>query len=218
MTSAAWLISLSVRSLPPTMLKTMPWAFLIGKSRRGEATAAIAASAARVLPLPVPMPMSAVPAFPMIARTSAKSTLMSPGRTMISEMPTTPWRRMSSATRNASLTGVPSGTIWSSLSLDTTIRVSTRSRKALIASTACFMRLEPSKPNGFVTTATVSAPMSLATSATMGAAPEPVPPPMPAVTKTRSAPAIAVAIISRDSSAACRPTSGMPPAPRPRVT
>ena len=35
---------------------------------------------------------------------------------------------------------------------------------------------------------TVRAPASLATSATIGAAPDPVPPPMPAVTNTRSLP------------------------------
>ena len=44
--------------------------------------------------------------------TSAKSTLTSPGLMMISEIPTTPCRRMSSATRKASWTGVASGTIY----------------------------------------------------------------------------------------------------------
>jgi hypothetical protein len=39
----------------------------------------------------------------------------------------------------------------------------------------------PSKENGFVTTAIVNAPSSLATAATIGAAPVPVPPPSPAV-------------------------------------
>ena len=39
------------------------------------------------------------------------------------------------------------------------------------------------------TVPTVNAPASLATSATIGAAPDPVPPPIPAVTKTRSLPA-----------------------------
>lgn len=42
------------------------------------------------LPLPCPIPMSAVPALPMMVRTSAKSTLTSPGFMMISLMPTTP--------------------------------------------------------------------------------------------------------------------------------
>ncbi len=50
------------------------------------------------------------------------------------------------------------------------------------------MRREPSKPNGFVTMPTVSAPSSRAMRATTGAAPVPVPPPSPAVMKTMSAP------------------------------
>ena len=53
---------------------------------------------------------------------------------------------------------------------------------------ACARRRLPSKENGLVTTPTVKAPISLATSATIGAAPVPVPPPMPAVTNTMSAP------------------------------
>ena len=60
--------------------------------------------------------------------------------------------------------------------------------------------------------------LPFATSATIGAAPDPVPPPIPAVTKTKSAPLTAVAISERLSSAACLPISGIPPAPRPRVT
>ena len=45
------------------------------------------------------------------------------------------------------------------------------------------------KPKSMQIIPTVNAPASLATSATMGAAPDPVPPPIPAVTKTRSLPA-----------------------------
>lgn len=82
---------------------------------------------------------------------------------------------------------------------------------------ACAIRWRPSKPNGRVTTPTVRMPRSLAISATTGAAPDPVPPPIPAVTNTKSAPATACAISSRLSSAACRPTMGLPPAPSPRV-
>ena len=44
-------------------------------------------------------------------------------------------------------------------------------------------------PISMRTVPTVNAPASLATSATIGAAPDPVPPPIPAVTKTRSLPA-----------------------------
>ncbi len=46
----------------------------------------------------------------------------------------------------------------------------------------------PSKPNGFVTIATVSAPTSREMRATTGAAPVPVPPPAPAVMKIMSEP------------------------------
>ena len=80
-------------------------------------------------------------------------------------------------------------------------------------------RWAPSKPNGRVTTPTVSAPISfLAISAITGAAPVPVPPPSPAVTKTMSAPLSASLISSRDSAAAPWPTSGLAPAPRPLVS
>ena len=83
---------------------------------------------------------------------------------------------------------------------------------------ACSARFLPSKPNGRVTTPTVSAPSSRASSAITGAAPVPVPPPSPAVTNTMSAPLSASLSWSRLSIAASRPTSGLAPAPRPRVT
>ena len=83
---------------------------------------------------------------------------------------------------------------------------------------ACCMRRLPSKAKGLVTTATVSAPISLASDAMIGAAPVPVPPPRPVVTKTMSAPSRASMILSESSSAALRPTSGLAPAPRPLVS
>mmetsp|Transcript_40565 Transcript_40565/g.53398 ORF Transcript_40565/g.53398 Transcript_40565/m.53398 type:complete len:214 (-) Transcript_40565:408-1049(-) len=196
----------------------MPWAWSIGKSRRGELIAAAAASSALCFPSPFPMPISAVPAPAMTDLTSAKSTLIKPGRTMISEMPTTPWRKMSSATLKAFSRGVFSGMICNNLSLDTTIKVSTTSLRFAIAPSACMDRRRPSKPKGLVTTPTVKAPSSRATSATIGAAPEPVPPPIPAVTKTRSDPRKASAMSSLLSTAAFLPISGIPPAPSPLVT
>mmetsp|Transcript_14921 Transcript_14921/g.59827 ORF Transcript_14921/g.59827 Transcript_14921/m.59827 type:complete len:333 (-) Transcript_14921:249-1247(-) len=199
------------------MLKTTALAWRMGESSRGQAVAAMAASTARPLPLPWPMPMSAVPASAMMARTSAKSTLMRPGLTMISEIPMMPCRRTSSATKNASETGVFAGTIESSLSFEMTMSVSTSRSSASMPSIAWRMRLRPSKPNGLVTTPTVSAPHALAAAATTGAAPVPVPPPMPAVTKTMSAPLTMLAISDDDSIAACLPTDGSPPAPSPRV-
>ena len=62
---------------------------------------------------------------------------------------------------------------------------------------ACARRRLPSNANGLVTTPTVNAPISLAHSATIGAAPVPVPPPIPAVTNTISAPSRAFIISSR---------------------
>jgi acyl-CoA synthetase (AMP-forming)/AMP-acid ligase II len=53
---------------------------------------------------------------------------------------------------------------------------------------ASFCLLLPSKRNGFVTTETVSAPISFAACAIIGAAPVPVPPPSPEDTNTISAP------------------------------
>mmetsp|Transcript_30227 Transcript_30227/g.30711 ORF Transcript_30227/g.30711 Transcript_30227/m.30711 type:complete len:293 (+) Transcript_30227:633-1511(+) len=217
-TSAAALISCRDISSPPTILNTMPFALVIGKSSRGDDIAAIAASVARCFPLPCPIPISAVPAFAMIDLTSAKSTFTSPGLTMISVIPTTPCLRISSATKNASVKGVPSGTICNNLSFDTTISVSTASFISNIASLACCMRFLPSNPNGFVTTPTVSAPASFAHSATIGAAPDPVPPPMPAVTNTKSAFSTMAIISSLVSWAARPPICGFPPAPRPRLS
>ena len=82
---------------------------------------------------------------------------------------------------------------------------------------AFFIRRLPSKRKGRVTTPTVSAPMSRAICAMIGAAPVPVPPPMPAVTKTMSAPSSASWMRSISSSALFLPTSGFAPAPSPRV-
>ena len=70
----------------------------------------------------------------------------------------------------------------------------------------------------FVTTATVSAPSSLASEATTGAAPLPVPPPRPVVRKIMSEPSSASMIFSVSSSAALRPISGFAPAPSPLVS
>ena len=52
----------------------------------------------------------------------------------------------------------------------------------------------------------------------IGTAPVPVPPPRPEVMKTMSAPCRASMIFSESSRAACRPTSGLLPAPSPLVS
>ncbi len=119
---------------------------------------------------------------------------------------------------NASVNGVPCSTVCSNLSFGIVMTVSTTSRSALRPSSACIRRRRPSNANGSVTTATTSAPISRARLAMMGAAPVPVPPPRPVVTNTMSAPPSDSTSFSVSSSAALRPTSGLPPAPRPLVS
>mmetsp|Transcript_29623 Transcript_29623/g.64653 ORF Transcript_29623/g.64653 Transcript_29623/m.64653 type:complete len:251 (+) Transcript_29623:199-951(+) len=218
MISAAWFTSNRVRSDPPVMFHTMPVARSMPTSRRGELMALMAASRARILPEATPMPMREEPASAITARTSAKSTFTSPGTVMMSQMPRTPWRRMSSAMLNASRTGVLLPTAASSRSLGMMISVSTFRLSSLMASIAWSWRRRPSKLKGVVTMPTVRMPRDLATPAITGAAPLPVPPPMPAVTNTMSAPLTTLSTSSRLSSAARLPISGLPPAPSPRVS
>ena len=60
------------------MLNRMPLAPLIAISSSGLDTASFAASTARSSPEPCPMAINADPALAMMARTSAKSRLISP--------------------------------------------------------------------------------------------------------------------------------------------
>ena len=204
--------------LEPVMLMRMPRApSMAPASSSGEAIADCAACIARRSPLACAVPMTAKPMPAMMAFTSAKSRLMMPGMVMMSEIPCTAWRKMSSATRNDSKKPAFCATA-KSFSLGMTIMVSTESMSSAIPFSACCMRRLPSKAKGLVTTATVSAPISLASDAMIGAAPVPVPPPSPAVTNTMSAPSSASIILSASSSAPLRPTSGFAPAPRPLVS
>ncbi len=134
------------------------------------------------------MPIIAMPRSLMIALTSAKSTLIRPLVVIRSEIPCTAWRSTSSAGLKASrmLMFLPARP--SRRSFGTTISESTTSLSSSTPVSACSERLLPSRLNGLVTTPTVSAPVSLATSAITGAAPVPVPPPSPAAIKTISAP------------------------------
>src|SRR5207249_3399938 len=158
----------------------------------------------------------AMPISDMIVRTSAKSRLMSPWTVIRSEMPRTAWRSTSSAflkvSRIEELRPATDRRRW----LGMAISVSTFALSSRMPSSACFMRRLPSNVNGLVTTPTVSEPISLATRAITGAAPVPVPPPIPAVMKIMSAPPRCPRSRSTSSSAACLPTAGLPPAPRPR--
>jgi hypothetical protein len=113
---------------------------------------------------------------------------------------------------------VPRSTVSMRRSLGMTITVSTAPISSCRACSAWSMRRLPSKAKGLVTTATLSAPSSLASEATTGAAPLPVPPPRPEVMKIMSEPSRASMILSVSSSAALRPTSGFAPAPSPFVS
>ena len=186
MISAAWVTSESVTSVPPTMFIKMPRAPSIEASSRGEVMAARAAFTARPSPVEVPTPMMAVPAFRMMALTSAKSVLMSPGTVIRSVTPRTAESRTSSAILKASSIEVSAAVTESSRSLGMTMSVSTFSRSDWMPFSAWVARRLPSKENGRVTTPIVKMPNPRAISATTGAAPVPVPPPSPAVMKTMS--------------------------------
>ena len=185
-------------------------------SSSGDRMAASAASRARLSPAAAPVPIIAMPISDITVRTSAKSTLIIPGRMIRSAMPWTAPSSTSFAAANASSTLVFSPSTSKSFSFGIVISESTCAASSLMPCSALLFRF--SKSNGLVTTATVRMPSSLATSATTGAAPVPVPPPMPAVTKTMSEPLSSSAMRSRSSSAAARPMSGFAPAPSPLVT
>ncbi len=187
-------------------------------SSSGLETAISAAATERSSPRAEPMPIRAEPALAMTDFTSAKSRLIRPGVVIRSVMPETPCSSTWSACLKASSTETLRSLIESSRSLGITISVSTSSRSAAMPSSAELARRRPSKANGRVTTPMVSAPSERAIRATTGAPPVPVPPPSPAVTKTMSAPLMTSSISSEWSSAACVPTSGLAPAPRPRVS
>ena len=136
---------------------------------------------------------------------------------MMSEIPCTACRKISSAILKLSKNPA-SFAVTSSFSFGITISVSTDSSSSCNPCSACIARRLPSNANGRVTTAIVSAPISLASDAITGAAPVPVPPPSPAVTNTMSAPSSASIILSESSSAARRPISGFAPAPNPLVS
>ena len=196
-----------------TSTPVAPW---ISSSRSGDRIASSAAARARFSPLARPIPINAEPASFMMLRTSAKSRLMIPGTVITSLTPWTAWRRTSSAILKESSIEVCRLTTLRSRSFGITMRVSTYLRSSSAAAWATAARRFPSNSNGLVTMPIVSAPRSLATFATTGAAPEPVPPPIPAVTKTRSEPSSALRRFSRSSCAARSPTAESPPAPRPR--
>ncbi len=157
----------------------------------------------------------AIPISDMTVRTSAKSTLIIPGRIMRSAIPCTAPSSTSLAAPKASSMVVRSPSTARSFSLGMVMSESTVSRSSAMPRLATSERF--SNLNGRVTTATVRMPNSRATSATTGAAPVPVPPPIPAVMNTMSAPTSTSPRRSRSSMAACRPMSGLAPAPRPLV-
>ena len=113
------------RSRPPVIDSRIERAPSRDVSSSGDSIACSTASMARRSPVPMPIPSSAWPASDMIVRTSAKSRLISPGSVIRSEMPCTPWRSTSSATRNASTIEVDLSSTESSRAFGITISVST---------------------------------------------------------------------------------------------
>ena len=87
MTLAASFISAIAMSGPPETLNSTPLAPSIETSSRGELIAIFAASIALSSPLALPMPIKAEPELAMMAFTSAKSTLMTPGMVIKSDIP-----------------------------------------------------------------------------------------------------------------------------------
>ena len=163
------------------------------------------------------MLINAVPASRSTLRTSAKSTLTSPGTLITSAIPCTPWRRTSSASLKASVRPRSRPLTESSRSFGTVISASISALNAARPSSAMCLRRDPSNANGSVIIPMVSAPIFLAIEPTTGAPPVPVPPPIPAAMNTRSAPSKAARISSVLSVAARAPTVALPPAPRPFV-
>src|SRR5881296_1048068 len=103
------------RLAPPVMFSSTPRAPSIEpSSSSGLEIARWVASTARLAPCATPIPITARPMWPMTARTSAKSTLTSPGIVMTSAMPLMACRSTSSATLKASRSGVVLSTIPSS--------------------------------------------------------------------------------------------------------
>ena len=176
------------------------------------------ASAAAFSPEPSERPKSVLaPRFWKAWRSVAKSTLMSPVLESIDQIDFTPLPIHSSARANESSTVSFSAASCRRMSFGSGITASHDFLRASRPSSACLRRRPPSKLKGSVTKAITRAPCSAAISATVGEAPPPVPPPIPARMNTRSQSLTTAAIFSRSSSAASRPSSGSPPAPRPRV-
>ena len=214
---AASATSWRVRSAPPEMLISTPLApWIEVSSSSGDEIARWAASMARFSPLATPVPISAMPMPVMIVLTSAKSTLISPGTVIRSLMPCTAWRSTSSAIRNASESGrAPLHEVEQPLVRDRDQGVD---RGAQLLDRLVGDRHAPRGPRSrtaWSTTATVSAPISEASDARIGAEPLPVPPPRPAVMNTMSAPSSDSRIASVSSSADLRPDLRVGAGPEP---
>ena len=185
--------------------------------RSGLSKASSITLRARFSPEACAAPMMAMPLSVITVFTSAKSTLMYPGKVIISAMPLTATFNTSFALAKAA-DNVSVPCICCILSLSIIISESTYSFSREMPSLAFPMRFGPSKRAGTVTTPTVRMPISLATLAMTGAAPVPVPPPIAAVINTILVLARSMSSISLMLSfAAASPCSGRLPAPLPSV-
>src|SRR5438132_7364140 len=166
-TSATRSASEIVMSFPPVTLIRTPWAVDTSTSRSGELIASSIASTARLSPTAwlSPRPIIATPPPFMIVFTSLKSRFTRPGFVMISVSPLIDRMRTSSANLNARFSDCR-GTRSSNLSFGIVMTVSAASRSRSSPHSALSIRSLPSPRNGKVTTAMVSAPISLARRAT----------------------------------------------------
>ena len=122
----------------------------------------------------------------------------------------------SSPTRNALASGksrTPSISSKRSLGMTRIVSQCSLSRSSP-HSAFCLLKF-PSELNGYVTTAMVRAPWSLASRAICPAAPVPDPPPMPAVMMANWVSSVIFFKMFSDSRAAASPFVGSPPAPLP---
>ena len=126
---AASLTSIMPRSEPPAMESSTPVAPSMVDSSSGELMACSAAAITRLSPREEPTPIRAEPALAITERTSAKSTLITPGVVIRLVMPWTPLCRTSSAARKASIMDSEASPSCSRRSFGMTMTVSQTSRR-----------------------------------------------------------------------------------------
>src|SRR3990167_6043339 len=137
-------------SMPAVILTNTPFAPLKSmSSNNGLEMAIAAASRARFSPLATPVPIIAMPISDITVRTSAKSTLIKPGRVIKSAIPfTAPYNTLLAAL-NAFNNEIFFPNTLNNLLFGIVINESTYFDNALMPSSAISIRLRPSNANGW---------------------------------------------------------------------